>query len=58
MALVTGAAGGIGTTTAMLMAAEGARVAVLDRNAAGVRETVAAITTTGGMRVADRSGGS
>lgn len=37
--VVTGAAGGIGRATALAFAAEGARVAVLDRNAAGAEET-------------------
>jgi len=38
-ALVTGAAGGIGRATAVALAAEGVRVALLDRDADGLRET-------------------
>lgn len=43
VAVVTGAASGIGRATAELFAAEGARVAVVDRNEAGADETAAAI---------------
>jgi len=46
--LVTGAASGIGRATALLLAREGARVLVCDRDEAAGRETVAAITTAGG----------
>lgn len=38
-ALVTGAAGGIGRATALALAAEGVRVAILDRDDVGLRET-------------------
>lgn len=41
--LVTGAASGIGRRTAELFAAEGAAIAVVDRDAAGLQQTAAAI---------------
>lgn len=47
-ALVTGAASGIGRATALRLAAEGARVACADLNAAGAEETAAAIRAGGG----------
>jgi len=46
VALVTGAASGIGRATAMLLAGEGAAVAVVDRNTSGAQETAAAIGAT------------
>jgi NAD(P)-dependent dehydrogenase (short-subunit alcohol dehydrogenase family) len=48
-ALVTGGARGIGRETALLFAAEGARVAVSDLNADGVAETVGMINAAGGQ---------
>jgi len=48
VALVSGGATGMGAAAAKAIAAEGAKVAILDRNAAGARETEAAIRTAGG----------
>ncbi len=48
VALVTGAAGGIGRATAVRLASEGARVACLDLNAEGLSGTVEAVTAAGG----------
>jgi NAD(P)-dependent dehydrogenase (short-subunit alcohol dehydrogenase family) len=52
VAFVTGAAGGIGRATAVAFAAEGARVAILDRTADALRETEAAVKEAGGEVVA------
>jgi 2-hydroxycyclohexanecarboxyl-CoA dehydrogenase len=49
VAIVTGAASGIGRGIALALAREGARVAVLDLNEAGARDTVAAIEKEGGQ---------
>lgn len=48
VAVVTGAASGIGRATASLLASEGASLACVDRNAEGAAETVAAIVAGGG----------
>lgn len=48
VAAVTGAASGIGQSVALLLARQGARVFVLDVDAAGGTETVARITRTSG----------
>ena len=40
-AIVTGAGSGIGRSSALLFAAEGAKLAVVDRDAAGADATVA-----------------
>lgn len=50
-AVVTGAASGIGRATAVRLAREGARVGVLDRDAAGGEDTVATIAADGGDAV-------
>jgi 2-hydroxycyclohexanecarboxyl-CoA dehydrogenase len=50
--IVTGAASGIGRAIAEACAREGARVAVVDLNGAGARETVAAIEKAGGSAAA------
>ena len=48
VAVITGAASGIGLATAEKFAAEGAVVAVCDVNKAGVDAAVAALTAKGG----------
>ena len=50
--LITGAGGGIGGATARRFAAEGARVAVLDRDLAAAERTAAAIVGSGGRALA------
>jgi NAD(P)-dependent dehydrogenase (short-subunit alcohol dehydrogenase family) len=52
VALITGAARGIGRGTALLFAREGAQVAVADLTADGVKETAALITKAGGEATA------
>ncbi|HEX5742032.1 MAG TPA: 3-oxoacyl-ACP reductase FabG [Pilimelia sp.] len=52
VAVVTGAAQGIGAATARLMAARGARVAVVDLDSGGAAATVAQIVAAGGEAVA------
>ncbi|MDX3110985.1 SDR family NAD(P)-dependent oxidoreductase [Nonomuraea angiospora] len=52
VALVTGAGSGIGAACAARLAAEGARVGVLDLRAAGARSTAAAIRAHGGTAMA------
>lgn len=48
VAFVTGAGSGIGRATAVAFAAEGARIAILDRTAEALRETEAAVKGAGG----------
>jgi NAD(P)-dependent dehydrogenase (short-subunit alcohol dehydrogenase family) len=48
VAFVTGAASGIGRATAVAFAAEGARLAILDRTEDALRETVDAVRNAGG----------
>jgi NAD(P)-dependent dehydrogenase (short-subunit alcohol dehydrogenase family) len=50
--VVTGGGSGIGRGIAMALAAEGARVAVLDRNEAGAQETLALMTAMGAAGIA------
>ena len=50
--VVTGSAGGIGRGIALALAAEGAKVAILDRNEAGARETLALVRQAGGEGMA------
>jgi NAD(P)-dependent dehydrogenase (short-subunit alcohol dehydrogenase family) len=52
VAIVTGAASGIGRATALRFAAEGARVAALDHSAAGLAATVAQLQASGGQALA------
>jgi NAD(P)-dependent dehydrogenase (short-subunit alcohol dehydrogenase family) len=48
VAIVTGAAGGIGRATAVRLAAEGSQVGITDLNADGLKETAALIREAGG----------
>ena len=52
VAVVTGAASGMGRATAQLLADEGAAVAVLDRTSAGAGAVADAITANGGLATA------
>jgi NAD(P)-dependent dehydrogenase (short-subunit alcohol dehydrogenase family) len=51
--LITGAASGIGRASASRLAEEGARIVLVDRNASGLDETLAAIGPTHLARVCD-----
>ena len=52
VALITGAAGGIGRETSLLFAAEGAHVVAVDVNDEGCQETVDLVTAAGGRAIA------
>jgi NAD(P)-dependent dehydrogenase (short-subunit alcohol dehydrogenase family) len=52
VALITGAGSGIGRAAALLFAAEGAKVAVVDLNGAAAEESVALITAAGNTALA------
>ena len=52
VALITGAAGGIGRETSLLFAAEGARVVAVDLNDESCQETVDLVTAAGGQAIA------
>src|SRR5215471_18283245 len=52
VALVTGGGSGIGRATAVVMAREGARVAVSDLSKEGIEATVAMINAGGGQGIA------
>ncbi|HKA61361.1 MAG TPA: SDR family NAD(P)-dependent oxidoreductase [Methylomirabilota bacterium] len=51
VALITGAAGGIGRAAAVRFASEGAQVGLVDLSAEGLRETLAAVEQAGGRGV-------
>jgi 3alpha(or 20beta)-hydroxysteroid dehydrogenase len=55
VALITGAAGGIGRAAAVRFASEGAQVGLVDLSAEGLRETLAAVEQAGGRGVTVRA---
>ena len=52
VAVITGGAGGIGRATAVRLATEGARVAVVDVSKAGLADSVRAVESAGGTAIA------
>ena len=54
VAIITGAASGIGRTTAILFAKEGGKVIVADQNEVGGNETVDMIRSDGGQAIFER----
>jgi NAD(P)-dependent dehydrogenase (short-subunit alcohol dehydrogenase family) len=54
VALVTGAASGIGRATTLALAAAGAQVVAADRNLAGCEQTVALVAAAGGKAAAEQ----
>jgi len=52
VAVITGAAAGIGRATAILFAEHGAAVGLIDRDASGVEETAALVGRSGGQALA------
>lgn len=55
IALVTGAAHGIGRAIALLLAEEGAEIAIIDSNLVGAQETAAMVVARGGKAFATRA---
>jgi 3-oxoacyl-[acyl-carrier protein] reductase len=55
VAIITGAGSGIGAASALAMAAEGARILVVDLNEASAKDTVARIERQGGRAAAVRA---
>jgi len=55
VAVITGAAAGIGRATAILFAEHGAAVGLIDRDASGVEETAALVGRSGGQAIAVRA---
>ena len=54
VAIVTGAASGIGRATALLLAREGARVVIADRDGAGAERVAHEVESAGGQAQAAR----
>ena len=56
VAVITGAAGGLGRASALRLASEGARIAATDQDEAGLAETVRMVKAAGGKIVANHGG--